>query len=30
LISSLRYEYEVDAKDRPQGQAVVLTLTKRF
>jgi hypothetical protein len=30
LISSLRYEYEVDAKDRPEGQAVVLTLTKRF
>ena len=30
LISSLRYEYEVDAKDRPKGQAVVLTLTKRF
>lgn len=30
LISTLRYEYEVDAKDRPQGQAVVLTLTKRF
>ncbi|HUC83811.1 MAG TPA: transporter [Candidatus Acidoferrales bacterium] len=30
LISSLRYEYEVNSKDRPQGQAVVLTLTKRF
>jgi hypothetical protein len=30
LISSLRYEYEVNAKDRPQGQTVVLTLTKRF
>jgi hypothetical protein len=30
MISSLRYEYEVDSKDRPQGQAVVLTLTKRF
>jgi hypothetical protein len=30
LISSLRYEYEVDVKDRPDGQAVVLTLTKRF
>ena len=30
LISTLRYEYEVNAKDRPQGQAVVLTLTKRF
>jgi hypothetical protein len=30
LISSLRYEYEVDSKDRPNGQAVVLTLTKRF
>jgi len=30
LISSLRYEYELNAKDRPKGQAVVLTLTKRF
>ena len=30
LISTLRYEYEVDAKDRVQGQTVVLTLTKRF
>lgn len=30
LISTLRYEYEADAKDRPQGQTVVLTLTKRF
>jgi hypothetical protein len=30
LISSLRYVYEVSAKDRPQGQTVVLTLTKRF
>jgi hypothetical protein len=30
LISTLRYEYEVNAKDRPQGQAVVLTLTRRF
>lgn len=30
LISTLRYEYEVDAKDRPQGHAVTLTLTKRF
>jgi hypothetical protein len=30
LISSLRYEYEVSAKDRPQGQTIVLTLTKRL
>jgi hypothetical protein len=30
LISSLRYSYEVDAKDRAKGQAVTLTLTKRF
>jgi hypothetical protein len=30
LISTLRYVYEADAKDRPQGHAVTLTLTKRF
>jgi hypothetical protein len=30
LFSSLRYAYELDAKDRPQGQTVVLTLTKPF
>lgn len=30
LISSLRYVYEADAKDRPQGHTVTLTLTKRF
>ena len=30
LISTLRYLYEVDAKDRPQGHTVTLTLTKRF
>lgn len=30
LITSLRYEYEVNAEDRPQGHTVVLTLTKRF
>jgi hypothetical protein len=30
LISTLRYVYEVDAKDRPQGHTVTLTLTKRF
>jgi len=30
LISSLRYEYEVDANNHAQGQMVVLTLTKRF
>jgi hypothetical protein len=30
LFSSLRYLYEVDAKDRPQGHIIELTLTKRF
>ncbi len=30
LISSLRYIYEVDAKDRPKGQTFALTLTRRF
>jgi len=30
LFSSLRYEVEVDAANRPQGQTVVLTLTKPF
>jgi hypothetical protein len=30
LVSTLRYIYEADAKDRPQGHTVVLTLTKRF
>jgi hypothetical protein len=30
LISTLRYVYEADAKDRPQGHTVTLTLTKRF
>ena len=30
LISTLRYIYEADAKDRPQGHTVTLTLTKRF
>jgi hypothetical protein len=30
LVSTLRYVYEADAKDRPQGHTVVLTLTKRF
>lgn len=30
LFTSLRYAIEVDAKDRPQGQTVVLTLTKPF
>ncbi len=30
LISTLRYLYEADAKDRPQGHTVTLTLTKRF
>jgi hypothetical protein len=30
LISTLRYEYEVESRERPQGNTVVLTLTKRF
>jgi len=30
LFSSLRYAYEADAKDRPQGHTIVLTLTKGF
>lgn len=30
LFSSLRYAVEVDAANRPQGQTVVLTLTKGF
>lgn len=30
VIGSLRYVYEIDAKDRPKGQLVTLTLTKRF
>lgn len=30
LLTSLRYNYEVLAKDRPQGQTIVLTLTKVF
>ena len=30
LITSLRYNIEVMAKDRPQGQTVTLTLTKAF
>lgn len=30
LSSTLRYVYEVDAKDRPQGHTITLTLTKRF
>jgi hypothetical protein len=30
LISTLRYVYEADAKDRPQGHTITLTLTKRF
>jgi len=29
-FTSLRYEYEVTSANRPQGQTVVLTLTKRF
>jgi len=30
VIASLRYVYEVDVKDRPEGQLFTLTLTKRF
>jgi len=30
LFTSLRYAYEVDAKERPQGDTLTLTLTKRF
>lgn len=30
LFTSLRYVYEADAQDRPQGHTVTLTLTKRF
>jgi hypothetical protein len=30
LFSSLRYAYQVDVKDRPEGQTIVLTLTKPF
>ena len=30
LFTSLRYNYEVMAKDRAQGQSLVLTLTKAF
>lgn len=30
LFTSLRYAYEVDAHDRPQGHMVNLTITKRF
>ena len=30
LFTSLRYAYEADAKDRPQGHTITLTLTKGF
>lgn len=30
LFTSLRYAYEADVKDRPQGHTIVLTLTKGF
>jgi len=30
LFTSLRYNFEVMAKDRPQGQTIVLTFTKAF
>jgi hypothetical protein len=30
MLGSLRYAYEMDAVERPEGHLVVLTLTKRF
>ena len=30
VFTSVRYAYEVTAHDRPQGQTIVLTITKRF
>jgi hypothetical protein len=30
MLTSLRYVYEFDAAERPEGQLVTLTLTKRF
>lgn len=30
LLASLRYAYEMAAEDRPEGQLLTLTLTKRF
>ena len=30
LFTSLRYAYQVEARNRPQGQTIVLTLTKGF
>jgi hypothetical protein len=30
VIASLRYANEFEVKDRPEGQLVTLTLTKRF
>ena len=30
LFTSLRYVWEADAKDRPQGHTITLTLTKRL
>ena len=30
IFTSLRYAYEAEAKERPQGHTVTLTLTKRF
>jgi hypothetical protein len=30
LFTTLRYAYEADAKDRPQGHTITLTLTKGF
>lgn len=30
LLGSLRYAYEMDAVERPEGHLVVLTMTKRF
>ncbi|MCB1231840.1 MAG: transporter [Verrucomicrobiae bacterium] len=30
LFTSVRYNHEIDAKDRPEGHALTLTLTRRF
>ena len=30
VITSVRYAYEFAARERPEGQLVTLTLTKRF
>jgi hypothetical protein len=30
MLASLRYVYEFNAAERPEGQLATLTLTKRF